>query len=103
MIKEILIIIFGFIILSNFISSIREGNTNKKCSKDECACAKAALYKAEQNDSVINEKLKDTKSFIDKKIKTVENHIKDLVKKQKKNTKENRDTAKTINDIGKEL
>ena len=101
MIKIILIIIFGFIILSNIVS-VREGNTNK-CKKDDCACADTTLYKVEQNESVLNGKMKNTKSFIENKLKNLENLIKDLVKNQKKNTKQNRDTAKTISDIGKEL
>ena len=96
MIKKLLIIFFGFILLCNLYPKVIEGYDDKSscsnkdsCSKCDRECAKTVLYKVEQSDKLLKEKIKNTKSFINGRINDVKNLLKDLVKKQNDNKKKN--------------
>lgn len=110
MIKKILIIFFGFILICSLNSKVIEGYADKSscsnkdsCSKCDRECAKTVLYKVEQSDKVLKEKIKNTKSFINGRINDVKNLLKDLVKKQNDNKTKTTKNKSSIQSIKEEL
>ena len=110
MIKKLLIIFFGFILLCNLYPKVIEGYDDKSscsnkdsCSKCDRECAKTVLYKVEQSDKLLKEKIKNTKSFINGRINDVKNLLKDLVKKKNDNKKKTTKNKSSIQSIKEEL
>ena len=95
----ILCIFFIFIIFMNFVNKTREG----ACSKDDRECSKMSLYTAEQNAPIIDNKISDTKNFLDTKIDEIKEKIDNLVKEQTNTKKLIDENAKSIIDVKKEL
>jgi len=81
----------------HFFNNTQEG----VCSKE--GCSKISLYIAEENAPIIENKISDTKSFLDKKIDEIKEKIDNLVKKQNNTKKEIEINAKSIVDVKKEL
>jgi peptidoglycan hydrolase CwlO-like protein len=97
----LLIIFFCYILLHNLFPVIKEGVTNK-CKNDK-DCAKTSLYEVEQNAPVIEKKIEDTSSQLDKQISEVNNKIKSLAKKQKTTTNLIQKNNSSIRQIDEEL